>query len=65
DAEANENGMGVSFFCWHSKAHPNAILALHTKEMPTTEATAQGFASMLCVNGPKVEWRICTVWEDA
>ncbi|GKE28253.1 hypothetical protein Tco_1443637 [Tanacetum coccineum] len=24
------------------------------KEMPTTEATAQGIASMLCAHGPKV-----------
>ncbi|GKA80636.1 protein GIGANTEA [Tanacetum coccineum] len=35
------------------------------REMPTTEAIAQGIASMLCAHGPEVEWRICTVWEDA
>ncbi|XP_022935850.1 protein GIGANTEA-like isoform X5 [Cucurbita moschata] len=31
----------------------------------TTEATAQGIASMLCAHGPEVEWRICTIWEAA
>ncbi|KAJ0959914.1 hypothetical protein J5N97_000315 [Dioscorea zingiberensis] len=31
----------------------------------TTEATAQGIASMLCAHGPDVEWRICTIWEAA
>ncbi|XP_059631530.1 protein GIGANTEA-like isoform X2 [Cornus florida] len=31
----------------------------------TIEATAQGIASMLCVHGPEVEWRICTIWEAA
>ncbi|KAL2471680.1 Protein GIGANTEA [Abeliophyllum distichum] len=39
------------------------------KEVPaveaTTEATAQGIASMLCAHGPEVEWRICTIWEAA
>uniref|UniRef100_A0A7N0TN91 Gigantea n=1 Tax=Kalanchoe fedtschenkoi TaxID=63787 RepID=A0A7N0TN91_KALFE len=29
------------------------------------DATAQGIASMLCANGPEVEWRICTIWEAA
>ncbi|OVA10620.1 GIGANTEA [Macleaya cordata] len=33
--------------------------------MATTEATAQGIASMLCAHGPEVEWRICTIWEAA
>nr|BAD97869.1 GI homologue [Lemna gibba] len=31
----------------------------------TTEATAQGIASLLCAHGPDVEWRICTIWEAA
>ncbi|KAL8491478.1 hypothetical protein ACS0TY_023192 [Phlomoides rotata] len=31
----------------------------------TIEATAQGIASVLCVHGPEVEWRICTIWEAA
>ncbi|CAM8999478.1 unnamed protein product [Rhodiola kirilowii] len=31
----------------------------------TIDATAQGIASMLCANGPEVEWRICTIWEAA
>ncbi|KAL5975553.1 hypothetical protein ACLOJK_019877 [Asimina triloba] len=31
----------------------------------TTEATAQGIASMLRAHGPEVEWRICTIWEAA
>ncbi|CAL9102019.1 unnamed protein product [Musa textilis] len=29
------------------------------------EATAQGIATMLCVHGPDVEWRMCTIWEAA
>jgi len=29
------------------------------------EATAQGVASLMCLHGPEVEWRICTLWEAA
>ncbi|XP_057862401.1 protein GIGANTEA isoform X1 [Cryptomeria japonica] len=29
------------------------------------EATAQGVASLMCIHGPDVEWRICTLWEAA
>nr|GEW88923.1 hypothetical protein [Tanacetum cinerariifolium] len=34
------------------------------REILTTEANAQGIASMLCAHGPEVEWRICTKWHQ-
>ncbi|XP_042396674.1 protein GIGANTEA-like isoform X1 [Zingiber officinale] len=40
------------------------VLEVPTSEA-STEATAQGIATMLCAHGPDVEWRICTIWEAA
>ncbi|CAN6455939.1 unnamed protein product [Victoria cruziana] len=44
--------------CYRKQTEPQALEA-------TIEATAQGIASLFCVHGPEVEWRICTIWEAA